>query len=971
MRQLTFRVLIVFAAMQGALAAQQPLRTLAEIRRVTDSQVAGQLVDFEATVTYTDSLWNFFFAQDGDNAIFVHGVVALDIHKGEAVRIEGALTRGDLLPFVSAANVETLGRRKTIEPLPIDLSEIRIGDHDCRYAEVTCDVRQAVVNSEDTLLYCQSGDKPLFVKVKHAINGFPSVQNIVGRQVRCRGCMGAQLSDPAYVKPGESKGRFLAVKLFCESPESVELLGKPSPADSIRVCNMSNLASEDWPTGKFQTHGQVSLVDHGQENPQIVVFDGGHAIRFHVQSYWDLRPGMVLRLKGEKVINADGDAEYDVNLMQQLNLSSLSQPAVVTIPQALSQSVVDQRIAVEGKPVRIREMGDETYLTLRDGSHYIDARIQLDARESLASVDPEIAKRVSVTGVASYVARDGYDPNVEIVVARADDLELIRSRVSPTRLIAIGLALLGAAVGIGLLWIKTLRLQVAQTTQDARDRYAQLRSSYDAVEDGILAMDRQFKVLAVNREFLRISEAHLQTGDSVESLPEVMARRLLRPEEFRRQWHDLLTVDSASLTTELEMNGDGTTCVVMHSAPIVAAGGQQPIGRIVTFRDETENRQLQTELLHSNKLEAIGRLVGGVAHDFNNILTAVTANLSIARLDKNVTVGDVETELSHAESAAFRGAEIVRRLLTFSSKSVFVLEPCSINSIVGRLVDLIRHAIDASVKFEFDLSDDNPFVEVEGAAIEQVLMNLYVNAKDAMPDGGTIWTTTSVHFDSVAKRDVVVISVEDDGVGVPSELRDRIFEPFFTTKEKDKGTGLGLSASYRVIEQHGGTLQHKDRPGRGSEFRIVLPLANSINPPVEQDVMPEPPKASGCVLVVDDEDLVRGVAIALLEHLGFGTLAAESGQEAIDLLARDVTAVDAVLLDITMPGLSGRETLRRIKDRWPAMPVVLCSGYFAGQEDESEVDRSTMRADATIAKPFRMKQLDSVIKNVMMQERTA
>jgi RecJ-like exonuclease len=168
---------------------------------------------------------------------------------------------------------------------------------------------------------------------------------------------------------------------------------------------MSNLASEDWPTGKFQTHGQVSLVDHGQENPQIVVFDGGHAIRFHVQSYWDLRPGMVLRLKGEKVINADGDAEYDVNLMQQLNLSSLSQPAVVTIPQALSQSVVDQRIAVEGKPVRIREMGDETYLTLRDGSHYIDARIQLDARESLASVNPEIAKRVSVTGVASYVAR--------------------------------------------------------------------------------------------------------------------------------------------------------------------------------------------------------------------------------------------------------------------------------------------------------------------------------------------------------------------------------------------------------------------------------------------------------------------------------------------------------------------------------------------------------------------------------------
>lgn len=975
LRFVTIATAIVTSANLAAQELPEPLSSLREVTAVAREDVNDQAVDVTATITYWDPLWNMMFIQDGEQAIFVSGHGKGPVAVGSLARIKGKLSKGELTPIVVANEVTELGASQLPVPTTVDLATLKFGEFDCRYVSAECEILQAVTSSKETILYgrAESANAGFVkIKVRHADDLFHEVAEITGRRIRITGALGLHFQAEDYFSKEVGDREIEGFFLFCSSPRHLEVLAADADATDApptKVLNLTQLENEDSAEIRFQAFGQVSLIiyDDRHDLPMLVAFDNDHAMRFHVHSVFDLHPGMVFELCGTKKRKADGTFRCQVDCLRQINLGILPKAPLIPFAESIEEFQPNRRIRVEGRPIKVIDDGSKysEYILLQgDDGRTVDLQLQLEALEALAFADPNLASRIQVTGVTSNtLSLDASTSEYELIVAKAEDIELIESHSYRWRVVAGVLFGIATALGLPFVWTRFLKFQVDKQTEVARGVATQLRYSYDAIDDGVLVIDSDQVVLAVNDAFRRLVQTNIQFGDNIGDLPTRLQHRLSDSDEFRQQWHRWLSDPDATTEMEIELDAPNSSHVVVRSAPVQVVDEDKPVGRIMMWRDETDARQLQAEVLRSNKLEAIGRLVGGVAHDFNNILTAISGNLIVARLDRDASVSSINKELEVAEEAAFRGADLVRRLLTFSTKAELDLEHCSINDIIRRLGDLIQHTFDASITFTCNLDSTEPYVNVQSTAIEQVLLNLYVNAKDSMPNGGVIRTSTSVIRQNTTDGYWVLIAVEDDGTGVADEIADKIFEPYFTTKEREKGTGIGLSVSYRVVTQHGGKLRYKKLNNGGSEFQILLPLVESPDEVVAATT-PTIPFGASTVLVVDDEEPVRNVAENILRSHGFQTLSASGGVEAIAIIAESSLAIDAVLLDMTMPGISGREVLALIRKRWPKLPVVLCSGYLMAEPIEAG---SEEQPDAIVSKPYSAQDLITPIYEVTKQ----
>ena len=360
-----------------------------------------------------------------------------------------------------------------------------------------------------------------------------------------------------------------------------------------------------------------------------------------------------------------------------------------------------------------------------------------------------------------------------------------------------------------------------------------------------------------------------------------------------------------------------------------------------------------------NRVEAVGQMVGGIAHNFNNILTAVTANLSLLQLDGSLSESCTE-RVSDAEMAANRGTEMIKHLLKYSGKSNLNLAPHSINSIIVELDRLTNAAFDARFQFTHDLDVTNPLGLVDLGAIEQAILNLYLNARDAMPDGGTIATRTRVIKNG--DQTMIGIWISDDGPGMPKEIRSQIFEPFFTTKAGGVGTGLGLSISKRLLHEQNGTLEVADAE-HGTSFAITVPSTQRVaSKEVVVRKKPQRITEKKTVLLADDEESIRKTCSLILETYGFDTLIAVDGDDALDVLQTDHERIDLLLLDLTMPGKSGLEILKITQKLYPNLPVILSSGYLGGVSTEPAA--SCMK----LPKPYSAAQLIETISEALLDD---
>jgi len=380
--------------------------------------------------------------------------------------------------------------------------------------------------------------------------------------------------------------------------------------------------------------------------------------------------------------------------------------------------------------------------------------------------------------------------------------------------------------------------------------------------------------------------------------------------------------------------------------------------------DVTSRRELEEELRQAHKMEAVGRLAGGVAHDFNNLLTGVLGNLDM--LERRLKSEESLRRVRAARAAAERGARLTHQLLAFSRKQRLAPTPLDLNRLVSEASDMLFRTIGAIIRIETVLTDGLWPALVDPTQIELVLLNLAINARDAMPEGGrlTIRTANVSRADAPLDppSDFVLISVSDTGQGMSDEVLRRAVEPFFTTKGPGKGSGLGLSMVHGVATQSGGGLHIDSRPGRGTTVSVYLPRARRVSATVrDRETRLAPVRERATILVVDDDPDVREVAVSNLESLGYHMLAAEDGQTALRVLARNAP-VDLLLVDMAMPGMNGVEVIRRARERQHDLRALLVTGY-------ADVDAfAPAESDMILQKPYRLERLAEAVAEALRRE---
>jgi two-component system, cell cycle sensor histidine kinase and response regulator CckA len=394
-------------------------------------------------------------------------------------------------------------------------------------------------------------------------------------------------------------------------------------------------------------------------------------------------------------------------------------------------------------------------------------------------------------------------------------------------------------------------------------------------------------------------------------------------------------------------------------------------GFVINSRDITERKQLEDELLQSQKMEAVGRLAGGIAHDFNNLLTAITGYAALL-LDEMPERDVHRADVAEIDQAATRGAALVDQLLSFSRRKMLTPSTLDLNEVVESTRGLLSRIIGADIELVTRLAPSVDGVRADRTQIEQVLLNLAVNARDAMPSGGRLEIETAnvlLHAQDVGGAldanagPHVMLTVRDTGVGMDRDTQAQVFEPFFTTKEVGQGSGLGLSTAYGIVTQAGGRIGVESRPGVGTTFRVYLPTetrSGDVEAAAEPDTAPSTGRET--ILVVEDEAAVRNLARDVLTRLGYEVLVASDGREALDIAKRSRRHIDVLVSDVVLPHLRGVEVADRLRARRPGLRVLYISGYT-----ETAIVHDGLLDPGVnfLAKPFRPADLANRVREVL------
>jgi two-component system cell cycle sensor histidine kinase/response regulator CckA len=410
----------------------------------------------------------------------------------------------------------------------------------------------------------------------------------------------------------------------------------------------------------------------------------------------------------------------------------------------------------------------------------------------------------------------------------------------------------------------------------------------------------------------------------------------------------------------------------VYMSPLAQTSGTRDAA-ILYVIDATEQKALEAKFAQSSKMEAVGKLAGGIAHDFNNVLTAIIG-FSDLLLQTHRPSDPAYKDIKHIQSSANRAAGLVAKLLAFSRRQTLQTEPLQLGDVLTDLGPLLKRSIGETVELKVSSGRDLWYVKADRTQLDQVILNLAFNARDAMPDGGTLTFRTRNITEREAQKlthhgmpvaEYVLIEVEDTGFGMTPEVMAKIFEPFFTTKGVGKGTGLGLATVYGIIKQSGGYIYPESAPGKGTTFRVYLPrhVPESEEELVAQKSAkkerPQDLTGSGRVLLVEDEDIVRSFAVRALRRQGYDVLEASTGVEALEVMAKNEGRVDIVVSDVVMPEMDGPTLLKELRKRNPDLKIIFVSGY-PHEAFETSLDKD--EHFAFLPKPFSLPQLAAKVK---------
>jgi two-component system, cell cycle sensor histidine kinase and response regulator CckA len=518
----------------------------------------------------------------------------------------------------------------------------------------------------------------------------------------------------------------------------------------------------------------------------------------------------------------------------------------------------------------------------------------------------------------------------------------------------------------------TDRKQAERSLQESQERYREL---FDGAPVGYFEFDIEGRLTSVNRTELDM------LGYTAEEMIGQPVWKFNVEEGLARQ--QILSKLAGTLppARNLERNyrkKDGTALSVLIEDRLLQDAKGRIIGIRSTIQDITDRKQaekekenLEEQLRQSQKMEAIGSLAGGIAHDFNNLLTIIKGFNQLSFLE--LKEGDpLRENLEEVRKATDRAADLIRQLLTFSRRQLLEMQVLDLNTTFRHLEKMLRRVIGEDIDLVTVLAEDLGRVKTDPGQIEQVIMNLVVNARDAMPSGGKlIIETANVVLDeayvrkhvAVTPGHYVMLAVSDTGVGMTKEVKDRVFEPFFTTKEKGKGTGLGLSMVYGIVKQSGGNIWIYSEKERGTTFKIYFPRVNDpLEEMKEKGLEADLPRGRETILVVEDEEVVRRLAVEILRGQGYKVLEASNGAETLLIFKERKGLVDLILTDVVMPQMGGRQLMEQLRQQCRDTKVLYMSGYT----DKFVDDRGVLGEGVNyIQKPFAIEKLVKKVREVL------
>ncbi len=516
-----------------------------------------------------------------------------------------------------------------------------------------------------------------------------------------------------------------------------------------------------------------------------------------------------------------------------------------------------------------------------------------------------------------------------------------------------------------------MALENANLYRKLEDSERKYREIVENVNEGIWILD--------GNGTIRFANCHLGEMLGYEDLVDHSVYSLVN-EEGKKVLLRVLMENMGGRTAKEEIvlqrkSGDPAS-VLISSVPIMT--DDQYSGCLAMLTDLTDKKRIESRLLQAQKLESIGTMAGGIAHDFNNILTGILGYINLLKL-KTGKDSDIGRYADIIERSSLRAADLVTKLLAFSRDSRPGRSLVSaVNEIVQETLEFMKSSLPENIETGFSLQEDIPLISCDPTQVQQAILNICLNALDAMPDGGRLFVATSeVEYKEVRVRcpdfiahpgRYVCISISDTGIGIDPEVRGRIFDPFFTTKEVGKGSGLGLAMAYGIVKSSEGCIHVESENGQGTTFELFFPVSESVTEPAKESSRSQALSGSETILVVDDEEIVRDLTLEVLSAHGYNVLLAQDGLEAIHVYKAFEHTIDLVLLDMIMPRMGGKEAYEKLKEINPDIKVLFHSGHGSDHQVCKELRKSGLPYSR---KPFKIDELVRKVRQVLNHEDTS
>ncbi len=530
----------------------------------------------------------------------------------------------------------------------------------------------------------------------------------------------------------------------------------------------------------------------------------------------------------------------------------------------------------------------------------------------------------------------------------------------------------GKSAGIITVLDITSRKQMEQALKESEERY---RNIVEDMADGYFETDIWAKTTFVNNSLCNI------LGCSMDDIMGKSGRTFLDEVDLnriRQAFRKVYTTGETEKRFDCKIHRkDGTQRFIEASISLARDINGRKVGFRSVVRDVTDRRrmeELEHQLLHAQKLEAIGTLAGGIAHDFNNILTAILGNISLVKVYSDVGDNKVHERISEVEKAALKARKLIRRILSFSRQDIGKRKPISMPKLVDETLKILSATVPATIEIHKDIDYEAGMVEADPGLLEQVLMNLCTNALHAMDDkNGVLGIRLKKLFigddspflmHNLMPGSYVLLQVRDTGTGIPADIRDRIFDPYFTTKDVGEGSGLGLAMVHGIVRKYNGAVTVDSVPGKGSCFNVYLPLTDGTvdEPSHTDDDMTSLPRGKENIVLVDDEDIILKVGRDMLEKLGYKVKAFKNSNDALNVFRLEPGTIDLVITDMVMPLMDGRTLAKEIVKIRPDMPIILCTGY---NDKISSGDAGKAGIKGFIMKPFMLRELALKVRKAL------